>query len=519
MTAELDYAGDPEAELAAFIAQFAHDPEGFVLAAWPWREPGGPLEHEYPYDWHLENLRQIGDKLRDDPHRPVRDAVAAANGVGKSAELAWIFWWLMATHEDTRLVVTAGTQAQLTTKTQPEIKKWHNTLICGHWFEVTAQQIYAKEKGKREHWRADLIPWSKHKPDSFQGLHNKRKRQGFLVDEASGVDDVIFEAMDGSLTDAETEVFQILRSNPMRREGRLYKVFTGPGRHGWNLRHVDGRDCPGTNKELIADWEREHGEDSDFFRVRVRGLFPKQGTLQFISEDVAKAARAREGVSFLGDPLVIGVDPARHGGDSTRIVFRRGRDAKSIPSIKLPFVDTEGYLMQLAAVIAENASQHGADGIFIDATGMGWGVVDRLKQMGVENVHAIGFGDQPLGCWSKTLPFQPRDRKTEIWGALKFWLPYGAIEDSDELELDLTGIYSFEGPDGRKFMESKRDMAARGLASPDWAEALACTFGAPVAKRSVARASARIEQAAAAKRSAARPGSGPRNPFEDVDLG
>ena len=102
-------------------------------------------------------------------------------------------------------------------------------------------------------------------------------------------------------------------------------------------------------------------------------------------------ASQREPVAGLSDALVIGVDIARHDEDQSVIFFRRGRDVRSIPPIKLRIPDT----MQVAARVAEEARQLNADGVFVDATGMGWGVFDRLKQLRVPNVFAIEFSRSP----------------------------------------------------------------------------------------------------------------------------
>lgn len=508
---------DWEAELADLVGQFTHDPRGFVLTMFPWGEPGTSLEHEWPDDWQVDDLDKIGKKLRDNPHMPLLSAVAAANGVGKTAELAWLFWWAMCTHEDTRGRVTAGTKAQLSQATHAEISKWHQLLLCKHWFNVTAEKVCAVEKGKDESWSMAFVPWSKHRPDAFQGLHNKRKRLVFIVDEASGVDDIIHEAIEGSLTDKDTEIFVFLRSNPMRREGRMFKVMTqtGPMRDRWVLRHVDGRESKNTNKEQIEAWRLEHGEDSDFFRVRVRGIFPKRSIEQFISEEDVKAARRRPALPCLGDPLIIGCDVARQGNDHTRISFRRGLDARTIPSIKIPFDDSEGYLMQLASKLLELKNLHAADAIIIDATGIGWGVVDRLKQMRVSNVHAIGFGDKPLDCWKQTIPFALKNRKIEIWAALKYWLPFASIEDIEELEIELTGPKRYYDLNGVMFLEYDDK-----LPSPDWATSLACTFGVPVAKGTKEEGADRLS-AAKKRAQEAQGGRQPtdNNPFAGMDMG
>lgn len=511
---------DWETELATDIASFTHDPLGFALYAFPWGEPGTPLEHESLDQWQIDQLRELGERLRKDPHMPQKMLVAAANGVGKTALIGIMFWYLMCTHEDTRGRVTAGTKAQLSQATHAEISKWHNMLICKHWFDVTAEKVCAVEKGKEESWAAHFVPWSKHRPDAFQGLHNKRKRLFFINDEASGIDDVIHDAQQGSLTDEETEIFLLNLTNPMRREGRVYKIasLTGAARAGWMIRHVTGLEAKATNKKQLQAWIDEHGIDSDFVRVRVLGQFPKRSVDSFIDEEEFKRARTREVMTSAGDPLIIGCDVARHGGDETRITFRRGADARSIPSIRLPFDDTDGYLMQLASRLLEEKNSRAADAICIDATGMGWGVADRLKQMKVDNVYAVQFGDPPIGCWSKIIPFEVRDRKTEMYAAAKYWLPNGAVEDSDELQVQACEPKRYYDLNGVTFIESKKDLKARGVQSPDWWESLVTTFAVPIQKVSQAEGTKQLALAHARARAQAggrQPGD--TDPFADVN--
>lgn len=200
-----------ELELVNDIVSFTHNPYEFVIYAFPWGE-GELKEHTGPDEWQKDILVLLGDLLKsgvkfDEAFSLViQIAVASGNGIGKSALICWLILWGLSTFEDTRGVVTAGTDTQLKTKTWAELAKWHRLCICGHWFEYTATAIYSRDPEHERTWRVDAIPWNKTRPDAFAGLHNQGKRILILCDEASAIDDIIHETINGALTDLNTEI-------------------------------------------------------------------------------------------------------------------------------------------------------------------------------------------------------------------------------------------------------------------------------------------------------------------------
>lgn len=203
--------------------------------------------------------------------------------------------------------------------------------------------------------------------------------------------------------------------------------------------------------------------------------------MQFIASDVVQEAMKREAVAHLHDPLILGVDVARFGDDQSVIYFRKGRDGRTHAPIELRSLDT----MALAARVALEFDKYRADGLFVDETGIGAGVVDRLRQLGYP-VIGVQFGAKPDRALPGTDMHAYFNKRAEIWGEMREWLKGGAIPDSVEIEQELTGPeYTFRLRDGRDaiLLESKEDMKKRGLASPDIADALALTFAYPVMPR------------------------------------
>jgi hypothetical protein len=469
---------DDEAALIEDFGKLSRDPYRFVLYAFPWGEPGELAEHDGPDEWQRDVLIQIRDGLN--PAAALQIAVASGHGPGKSGLVAWLILWSLATFEDAKGICTANTEVQLRTKTWAEVSKWYRLFIGKHLFHLTATAIYAANPEHEKTWRIDAIAWSERNTEAFAGLHNQSRRVCVFFDEASAIPDVIWETTEGALTDADTEIIWCAFGNPTRNTGRFRECW-GKFRERWLTYQVDSRTAKLTNKEQIAIWLKDYGEDSDFFRVRVRGVFPRAGSMQFIASDVAEAAMSpeRQVDATVFDPLVMGVDVARFGDDASVIRLRRGRDARTIPAIKLRGVDT----MTLAAKIMEVFQAHHPDAIFIDEGGVGGGVVDRCRFLRLPVV-GVQFGakaDQSYATQDGLIAYA--NKRAEMWGTMRQWLIGGMLEKDPDMLSDLTGVeYGYRMVDGRDAiqLESKADMKRRGLASCDNADALCLVGGTMV---------------------------------------
>lgn len=456
--------------------KYSLDPLGFVLWAFPWGVKGGPLEKfDGPDVWQTEDLERLGEQLRKGEVTVadvIRMAVSAGNGVGKSAFVAWIILWALATFEDTRGVVTANTENQLRTKTWAELSKWHQMSIIRDWFVVTATAIYSKNPAHERTWRIDQIPWSESKPEAFAGMHNQGKRVILIFDEASAIPDIIWETAEGAMTDEDTQIIWVALGNPTRNSGRFHGCFHGH-RHRWIGRHVDSRTCRFTNKSQIEKWVADYGEDSDFVRIHVRGVFPHASSKQFIPGDIVEMARGKhlreDQYNFAA--VVIGVDPAWEGGDETVIVLRQGLMCKVLARYPKNSDDVE-----MAGNVARFEDQYKADAVHIDL-GYGTGIYSAGKHMGRKWVLV------PFGGKSGNEGFL--NKRAEMWNSMKEWLASGAAIPNDPILCsDLTNVEARVGelgPNcGKVYLEPKESMRARGLASPGSADALCLTFAFPV---------------------------------------
>lgn len=469
-------------EVIADLGRFTHDPLGFVLWAFPWGVPGTSLEKEDGPDvWQRDQLKAIADDLQADPFKVIQDATASGHGIGKSSQVSWLILWAIMTHEDTRGVVTANTEGQLRTKTWPELSKWYSLLqfdCLREMFVLEATSIHSTESGHERTWRIDAIPWSERNTEAFAGLHNAGKRVILLFDEASSIIDAIWDTASGGLTDANTEILWLAYGNPTRNTGRFHQAIIGRFRNQWRHRMIDGRTVKRTNKDLLAKWVETYGEDSDFVRVRVMGQFPRASSTQFIATDLVQGARKREVGALLSDPIIFGVDCARFGDDHSTLAIRRGRDARSLEWKRWPDQDS----MTLAGDIALEAQRWRPQAIFVDAGNIGAAVVDRLRQLGVQNVYEVWFGGKGRDAELEPgIRVRTANKRAEMWTRMRAWLRTGAIPDLDELEADLVAPeYGYASDQTSIQLESKKEMRARGMPSPDDADALACTFAEPV---------------------------------------
>lgn len=468
--------------------KIAEDPLAFVLYVFPWGKKGTPLESEKgPRKWQVEELKAVAahiqinkNRMRQgNPPEVYKSATVSGRGIGKSSLVSWLTYWQMSCNVGSTTVVTANTEAQLKDKTWAELGKWHTLAINSHWFEKTALSLkpaaWFESELKRQlkqdtgYFYAQATLWSEERPDAFAGVHNKAGVL-LIMDEASGIPSVIWKVSDGFFTEPVLHRYWFVFSNGRRNTGTFFECFH-KFRNFWKRRQVDSRTVEGTDKKVYADIIEQYGEDSDEARVEVKGQFPRQGDAQFISREIVDSAVERELQADPWAPLIMGVDPARFGNDSTVIRFRQGRNARVIPPIKLKSMDN----MEVANICADLIGRHDPDAVCIDA-GNGTGIIDRLKEMGYK-VHEVWFGSSsPKPQWANF--------RTYIWSEMRDWLRGAMIDGDSDLMTDLTAPnYKFMGASDVQRLESKEELKARGFSSPDNGDALACTFAVKVARK------------------------------------
>src|SRR4029077_11068153 len=159
--------------------------------------------------------------------------------------------------------------------------------------------------------------------------------------------------------------------------------------------------------------------------------------------------------------------------------FPRGPPAPPLAAGKFRIPD----LMQVASRVMEQVNSHNPDAVFVDGTGIGWGVIDRLNQLGCSTVRGVDFGARADRTDGSDAAVRYANKRAEMWGYMKEWCKAGCLPNDRELLADLGAVdYGYDASDAI-LLERKDDMRRRGLASPDDGDALALTFAYPVAKR------------------------------------
>ena len=463
--------------------QIKDDPEAFVLLAFPWGQANTPLERfDGPRKWQRRVLRMLRDHIAANRGQvemdTLRAAVSSGRGIGKSALVSWLILWMLTTRIGSTVMVSANSEAQLRGVTWGELTKWAAMAINSHWWEISATKLVPAQwltqiverdlkKGTR-YWAAEGRLWSEENPDAYAGTHNMDGMM-LIFDEASGIADAIWPVGAGFFTENILDRYWFAFSNPRKNSGYFFECFHGK-RDFWKTMQIDARTVEGTDPRVYQQIIDEYGEDSPQARVEVYGEFPAQGEDQFIAPRLVEDAEKRPAWKDPSAPIVLGVDPARSGADSTVIVARQGRDLLAIRRYRGD--DT----MTVVGHVIEAIEDFQPALTVIDEGGLGYGILDRLTEQRYK-VRGVNFG------WKAKASIMWGNKRAELWGTMREWLKTASIPKDRQLKTDLTGPKTKPDSSGTVYLESKKDMKARGLASPDAADALACTFAFPLAHR------------------------------------
>lgn len=428
--------------------------------------------------WQLEFLNEFGEGTR-------KISIAACHGPGKTAAAAMAIVYSLLFRYPLRAVATAPSRGQIEGAMMSEIVKWVEKLppVLRDLLEVKNMSVELKAAPKRAYFEARTArPES---PEALQGIHEDEGYVFLLVDEASGVHEKIFESAGGSMSGENCQT--VLLSNPTRASGFFFNTHKGREAHAWHKITISHKDSTRVSDKFVEEMALRYGRDSNVFRVRALGEFPRSDLDTLISYDVADAARNRDIVVPKGLPEVWGLDVARFGDDNTVLVRRN--NIAVLPDIKVwSQQDTMATANRVLALYRDTDPANRPQHIMVDVIGLGAGVLDRLMEL---ELPAVGVNVSESSMYSDRY----RNLRTELWFKAREWLESrnhvlpvcdGSCEDKqncshDRLLAELTTL-RYDVTSGGKFLaESKKDLKKRGHKSPDIADAMMLTFAGEAA--------------------------------------
>jgi hypothetical protein len=413
---------------------------------------------------------EIAEAVRD--HRRV--AVKSCHGSGKSFLSARIVIWFLHAYPGSVVITTAPTDNQVVNILWREI---------GSAYAATRSPVLGRCLTKRYEiapdWYALGFKAADTAPDRFQGFHAEHAL--VVIDEAAGVSDTVFEALDAVLTSESARL--LLIGNPTNAAGTFYEAFHG-ARGLYHPITIAAEDTPNIRagktvrpylitQRWIDDAVAKHGPDSDYVRCRVHARFPEADNAALIPLAWIEAADAQR-IEMPGAPVEAGLDVARGGGDECSLCIRRGYQVLAHHSWSGP--DTRD-LMATVGRTRHYVEPYRASltALKVDVVGIGAGVADRLAELGypVVPVNAGAASSDPekwqnLRCemyWTIREMF----RNQEIAGPL----------DDIAMGQGASVRYRYLSRYPMPVIESKDEAKRRGVASPDRFEALMLAFTNP----------------------------------------
>ncbi len=472
-----------DAELDDLLVTCYANPLRYVETMWDWGA-GELLNERGPKPWQRLFLEDLGALIASrqfngiDPVQPIKMAVSSGVGPGKTALLAWIFHFILDTRPDSKCRVTANTNTQLDTATWAEIRKWGALKLTAPRWAINTEMTY--HLGDRSNWFGVKTTCAPENAQAFAGWHNRRSSTVNFYDEGGTIPEEIYEKGRGIEVDGEP--FQFVFGQCSRRSGQLHRAVFGSEREQWNHRIINGEEHAASpvTLALYQEWADTYGgTDSDYYRVHVKGLPPNADELQYIDSARVHLAQQRAVDVIAGEPLIAGVDVSGGGKAWTVCRFRRGNDARTFPPIRLTGEQSHDRQV-IVSKLAEALTMTHPGGVkvaamFVDSA-FGAAVVERLRNMGHENVFEVSFGH------ASPEPKHDANYRAYMWRKSKEWLLTGAVPAKDtRLEIDATGPGYHINQRNQLVLEAKADMAKRGVASPDDWDAHVLTFAQQVA--------------------------------------
>jgi hypothetical protein len=412
-----------------------------------------------PDPWQADCLKAVGRGER-------KIAVRSGHGVGKTTWVSWAAIWFIFTRYPVKIVATSQSAPQLFDAFFAELKRWIKELRpeLQALLDPKADRIELLSSPTEAFISARTS--RAESPEALAGVHSEHVM--LIGDEASGIPEQVYQAAGGSMSGHNA--ITILTGNPIRSSGYFYDVFHKMKDRWWTLR-VSCLDSPRVSKEYVEDIAAQYGSDSNVYRVRVLGEFPRSDDDTVIPMELIEAAVIRETVCSPTAPVVWGLDVARFGNDDTCLCKRQANIIPEPPRTWHGLDLMQTSMMVKAEYDATENSRRPLE-ILVDSIGIGAGVVDRLRELGLP-ARGINVSELPsIGGTHLNL-------RSELWFKAKSWLEKRdcSLPKHERLQAELATVrYMFQPGSGKLKIESKDDMKKRGLRSPDVADSFVLCF-------------------------------------------
>lgn len=408
---------------------------------------------EYQELWQTEELRGF--------HEHKRIAIRSGKGVGKTAFTSWVILVTLIVREQPKVLCTAPSSSQMFDVLWTEVRKWIGEIQPAYKpflaFESTKDKIWLAGFEGTEFATARTA--RREQPEAFQGYHSKTML--LIADEAAGVDDEVYKAGEGTMSSEGSQT--LLIGNPNRVTGYFFDCFHKDKKR-WHTRRVSCTESSRVTPDYVDAMLTRWGEESWEYRVGVLGEFPSGNPNGIIPLDFVLRCIGTDYAEVGDYPVLWGLDVAGGGGDYSALCKRQGcrvtervKRWKNINPMHLVGIVFDDYM---ATPLHLRPAE-----IIVDAIGVGHGVANRLKELGLPAVaFNICAGRVPEGF---------ADVKTSLWFKVRDWFEAGASipEGDDDFTEHLT-MQEYTGDSGVARCVSKSQMSK----SPDLADALVLTF-------------------------------------------
>jgi hypothetical protein len=386
-----------KADFAAWVAKYYDDPLGFVMDMWD----------VDPYRWQRDVMGWVAGGER-------RIAVPTGHGVGKTALMAWLAIWFVLTRFPCKVVVTAPSSSTLEDGLWAEIEMWVGRLPSG---------VKALLEAKSDRVELRLAPESAfissrtsraEKPEALAGIHADHVL--LLPDESSGIPDEVFSAAQGSMSAATAQT--VMAGNPTRATGYFAEAVSLGRDLIWKVREVSCLEVldqhPNAPTQAFVDEIKLlYGENSNTYRARVEGKLPLSDEDVVIPRLLIDESLTRDVAPSLTAPLYWGLDVARLGRNQSALAQRRGNHMPE-PVIRFTGLDTMALCGRVKAMYDGLPPSGRPVEILIDGIGLGAGVVDRLRELGLP---AVGINVSERKSHDNAY----YNLKAELWYTARAW--------------------------------------------------------------------------------------------------